>query len=149
MNKPMEKSYKMSRVILSVIAFIIFNIMFINEDVSWKIFPLIFAVIVFGISFPSSVISRKLINIGNKLESKLLKILYYAIALPTISFLLFYGIYAIMLFIAESIPTPNEMGAALSKALFLLFCITIGAICIIVPYIQTLIVLILNRFVKN
>lgn len=149
MNKTMEKSYKISRVILAVMAFIIFNIMFIHEDVSWRILPPIFAVIVFGISYPSSVISRLLINIGNKLESKLLKILYYVIALPIISFLLFYGIYAIMFFIFESIPTPNEMGAALSQALLLLFCIAVGAICVIVPYIQTLIVLILKRFVKN
>lgn len=149
MNKTMEKSYKISRVILAVMAFIIFNIMFINEDASWRILPPIFVVIVFGISYPSSVISRLLINIGNKLESKLQKILYYVIALPIISFLLFYGIYAIMCFIDESIPAPNEMGAVLSQALMMLFWITVGAICVIVPYIQTLIVLILKCFVKN
>ena len=32
MNKTMEKLYKISRVILVTMAFIIFNIMFINED---------------------------------------------------------------------------------------------------------------------
>lgn len=149
MNKTMEKSYKISRVILAVMAFIIFNIMFINEDVSWKILPPIFTVIVFGVSYPSSVISRLLINIGNKLESKLLKILYYVIVLPIISFLLFGGICAIMFFILETLPTPNELSAGLSQVLWVLFWIAVGAICIIVPYIQTLIVLILKCFVKT
>ena len=147
MKKVMEKSYKISRIILVVMAFIIFNIMFINEDVSWKILPPIFAIIVFGVSYPSSVISRLLINIGNKLESKLLKILYYVIALPILVFMLILGIYTI--FIINTIPTPNEFGAALGQALLGLFCIAVGTICVIVPYIQTLIVLVLKRFVKE
>lgn len=89
MNKIMEKSYKISRVILAVMTFIIFNIMFIHEDVSWKILPPIFAIIVFVISFLSSMISKLLINVGNKLKSKLIKILYYIIALPICVFILF------------------------------------------------------------
>lgn len=147
MKKVMEKSYKISRIILVVMAFIIFNIMFINEDVSWKILPPIFAIIVFGVSYPSSVISRLLINIGNKLESKLLKILYYVIALPILVFMLILGIYTI--FIINTIPTPNEFGAALGQALLGLFCVAVGAIGVIVPYIQTLIVLVLKQFVKE
>ena len=149
MNKTMEKSYKISRVILVVVTFIIFNIMIINEDASWRIVPPIFTVIVLVLSFPSSVISRWLINIGNKLKNILLKILYYVIALPIISFLLFYGICAIIFFISGSIPTSNEMSAALGQGLTFLFWITVGFICVFLPYIQTLIVLILNRFVKN
>lgn len=149
MKKIMEKSYKISRIILAVMAFIIFNIMFINEDVSWKILSPIFAIIVFGVSYPSSVISRLLINIGNKLESKLLKILYYVIALPILVFMLILGIYTIFIFIINTIPTPNEFGAALSQALLGLFCVAVGAIGVIVPYIQTLIVLVLKQFVKE
>lgn len=63
--------------------------MIINEDVSWKIIPFVFGAIVFGLSFPSSVISKKLLNIGNNLESKFLRTFYYIIALPIISFLIF------------------------------------------------------------
>lgn len=141
MNKAMEKSYKISRVILAVMTFIIFNIIIINEDESWSIIPFIFAPIVFGLTFPSSVISRKLINIGNKLKSKLIKILYYVIALPIVSFLFFLGIYRFMYFISQ----PGTLG----QALIILFWIAVGAICVVLPYIQTLIVLILNYFLEN
>lgn len=145
----MKKSYGLSRIILAVITVIIFNIMFINEDESWRIIPFIFAVIVLGLSFPSSVISRKLINIGNKIESKLLKILYYVIALPIIVFFIFNVILLIWLFIFASVPTQNEMGAALGQGIMFLFLLIVVFIGIILPYVQTIIVLILNRFIKN
>ena len=144
----MEKSYKISRKIIAVITFILFGYISVNEfGGSWWIVPIIFTAIAFGFSFPSTLISKKLINIGNKLESKILRILYYIILLPAIAFLVFYGVYAIGLFIADFTPTPNEMGTALSKAFVILFWITAVTICIVLPYIQTLIVLILNRFV--
>ena len=47
MEKTMKKSYLISRIILTVMTLIIFNIIFINEDVSWRILPFIFAAIVF------------------------------------------------------------------------------------------------------
>ena len=149
MEKTMKKSYRISRIILAVITVVIFNIMFINEDESWRIIPFIFAAIVFGLSYPSSVISRKLINIGNKIESKLLKILYYVIALPIIAFLIFYGIFIIWLSIFASVPTSNEMGAALGQGFMFLFLLAVVFIGIILPYVQTIIVLILNQFIKN
>lgn len=57
--------------------------------------------------------------------------------------------YIIIIFIYELTPIPNEMGAALGQALIFLFYIAVGTIGIVLPYIQTLIVLILNQFVKN
>ena len=57
--------------------------------------------------------------------------------------------YALVLIISDLIPTPNEMGAALGKAIILLFWIAVGTIGIVLLYIQTLIVLILNRYVKD
>lgn len=149
MEKTMKKSYGISRIILAVMTVLIFNILFINEDESWRIIPFIFAAIVFGLSYPSSVISRKLINIGNKIENKILKILYYVLALPFISIFIFGCICLIMYLINENIPTPNEMGAALGQALMFLFLIVVVFIGIILPYFQTIIVLILNRFIKN
>lgn len=148
-KKEMKKSYNISRVIIAVITFIIFSIILINEDKSWNIIPLIFAGTAFGLSFPSTLISRKLINIGNKFKGKILRVLYYLIVLPAIAFLIFYGMYGISSFAFDLNPTSNEMAPALGQALILLFCITVGIICIVLPYIQTLIVLILNRFVKD
>lgn len=151
MNKTMEKSYKISRVILAIIAFIIFEILFILifEDITWQI-PLVFAIIVFVLSFPSTQISKLIINIGNKLKSNLLKILFYVFLLP-IQFFLFLIIYGFIVTVFEGISTPPnaDMGTALSIAFFALFLVAVGTICVILPYIQTLIVLILKRFVKD
>lgn len=148
-NQLIEKIYKISRIVLAVIAFVVFNIMFINEDISWKILPPIFAIIVFGVSFPSSIISKKIINFGNNIKNDMMKILFYIIILPVIIFILFLAIYTFVIFIFENIPTPNEFGAALGQALFALFIVAVGTICVIVPYVQTLIVLILKKFMKK
>lgn len=145
----MKKSYKISHIILAVMAFIIFNIMFIYEDISWKFLALVFTIIAFGASFPSAVISKKLINIGNKIQSKLLKICYYAIALPIISLVIFGVVCGIMYFCYENMSKPDEFGAALGQALTFLFLAISVFICIMLPYMQTVIVLILNHFIKS
>lgn len=148
-NQLTNKLYKTSRLILTIMTLIIFNIMFINEDIDWKILSIIFALITFGVSFPSTIISKKIINIENKIESKMLKILYYVIVLPIIICVFFVVIALFFKFIYSNIPTPSDFGAQLGQALLGLFFITIGIICIVVPYIQTLIVLILKKYIKS
>ena len=145
MNKNMEKYYKISRVILVIATLIISEIMFINEDESWRIIPFIFSAIVLGFSFPSSIISKKLINFEKKLEKNILKILYYVVVLPVIALLFFYVLYLIMFFIFERIQISNEIGLALEQSFVFLFLIAVIFIAIILPYIQTLIVLLINR----
>lgn len=149
MQKANNKSYIISSIILSIITFIIFNIMLINEDSSWNIVPFIFTIIVFAFSFPSSIISKKYLNIGNKIERKILRILYYALALPISLIVLFAIVCFIMISINENIETPNELAAALSQALTFLFLVTVAFIAIVLPYFQTLIVLCLNKFMKT
>ena len=56
----MKKSYKLSHIILAILAFLIFNVMFINEDISWKFLSFIFSLITFRMSLPSSIISTKI-----------------------------------------------------------------------------------------
>lgn len=145
MNKNMEKYYKISRVILVIATLIISEIMFINEDESWRIIPFIFSVVVLGFSFPSSIISKKLINFEKKLEKPILKILYYVVVLPVIALLFFYVLYLIMFFIFERVQISNEIGPALEQSFVFLFLIAVIFIAVILPYIQTLIVLIINR----
>ena len=144
MKKIMETEYKISRIILTIIVFIIFNVILIIGDSKHLIVPLIFALITFGISFLSSKISRKIISIANKLESKLLKILYYMFALPIIIFL-FFG----LMYIISIIPRDNTLDAALKKGIMVVLLNVFGIFGVVLPYVQTLIVLILNRFVKK
>lgn len=138
----------MSRIIMVVITFILFSIMIINEDSSWNIVPGIFSLIVFGLSFPSTILAERIIKIGNKINNKLLKIAYY-IFLPIILLVICLAIYMIALYIYDTfITTPNEIGAALGQALLLLFIVTVGVIVIILPYIQAVIINILKRIIK-
>ena len=49
----------------------------------------------------------------------------------------------------DIIPTSNDFATELGQGLLILFFITVEMICIILPYIQTLIVLILKKMIKN
>ena len=145
----MKKSYKLSRIILAILAFLIFNIMFINEDISWKFLSFIFSLITFIMSFPSSIISKKIINLGNNIKNNMIKILFYIIVLPIIIFILSILIYLFNILIFDIFPISNDFSTELGQGLLILILITVEIICIIVPYIQTLIVLILKQMIKN
>lgn len=145
----MKKSYKLSRIILAILAFLIFNIMFINEDITWKSLSFIFSLITFIMSFPSSIISKKIINLGNNIKNNMIKILFYIIILPIIIFILSILIYLFNILIFDIFPISNDFATELGQGLLILFLITVEIICIIVPYIQTLIVLILKQMIKK
>ena len=148
-NKKTKKIYMISRVILVVITFIIFKIMIINEDSSWLILPFIFSLVVFLVSFPSTFISKIFIKIGDRLDKRILKILYYIIILPALIIFLFSGICCIIGFLYERYPSSDDFASVLGQGLLFLFLVATVAICIIIPYIQTLLVLLLKRFVKD
>ncbi len=148
-NKEMKKNYMISRVILTLLTFIIFRIMIINEDSSWLILSFVFSLIVFIVSFPSTFISKIFVKIGDRLDKRILKILYYVIILPALIIFLFSGICCIISFFYERYPTSNDFEAILGQGLVFLFLAILFFICIIIPYIQTLLVLFLRRFVKD
>lgn len=144
----MKKIDNITRLILVILTFIIFNIMIINEDSSWNIIPLIFSVIVFLLSFPSSLISKKIIELGNKINNKNLKIMYY-VFLPIVLIVLSLIIIGLVTIISEQIPTPDDFASALGQALIILFIMVSIFIGIILPYVQTIITLILSKFIKE
>lgn len=144
----MKKEYRISRYVLLILVFLIFNIMFINEDKSWLILPPIFALITFGLSFPSSIVSKKFIKIGDNIKNKILKILFY-IFLPIILLLISGVIIAIITLPFECfIIDVDDLGIALGQVLSFLFLIMIIIIAVILPYVQTVIVLALRKFKK-
>lgn len=135
-----------SRVMLTLFTFIIFNIMFIHEDSSWVIVAFIFSLIVFIISFPSALINKVFIKIGNRLNKRILKFLYYAIILAALTIFLLFGCYCIIILIYDSFSIPDDFVVALGQALLFLFLVAIVVICIIIPYIQTLLGLFLKKW---
>ena len=144
----MKKINMISRIILSIIVFILFSIFIMNEDSSWIIIPIIFSVITFGLSFPSTIFAQKIIKIGDKINNKLLKVLYY-ILLLIILLVLCLVIYFIIINIYDKhIIHPNEFMDALDIGLLLLFIIYCLIIAIVLPYFQAIIINILKKIVK-
>ena len=146
----MKKTYMISRIILTVITFVLFSIMVINEDTSAKIIPIIFSSIVFGLSFPSTIFAKKIIEKGNKIENTFLKIGYYII-LPIILLLICLISYMIITYIGDNFiitPNENEIGDALGKGLNILFIEAVVVIAIILPYIQSIIINIIKKIIK-
>ena len=142
--------YKKSRIILAILIFVIFSLMFIYEDSSWMILTIFFSIFGYFVSIPCTIITKKIISIGNKIKSKVFRFLYYAVVLPTIIIGLFLIIYNYIMNVYDNStkPIPVEIDDALREALYPLFLITISTICIIIPYVQSLIVLILKKINK-
>lgn len=151
MDYKTEKAYKISRFVLPIISFAILCIMFLNEDSSWLIVAFILSFIIFMLSFPSTWMSKKIYNLGNKFNNKILRICYYLIILPIIEFILFFLTYIILLFLGDKfiISHTTDMGEALGQGFTILFFVFVATVCIILPHIQALLVIFIKRFLKD
>ena len=145
-NNLLSKYIKLSRVIITFLVFIVLNVWFLYENDPQWILSIIITTIVFLINYPSSKICKFLINKGDKIESKILKLLYYIFALP-IAFLiclfivgLFYTLVVMLLNYTDSL----NLGLAVLLAYTGIGIFT----CVLVPYFQTLIILTLRCFLK-
>ena len=145
-NNLLDKYIKLSRIIITFVVFIVLNGWFLYENDPQWIFSIIISVVVLVISSPSSKICKFLINKGDKIESKILKVLYYIFALP-IAFILLLFIVGIF---CNFVVTLFENTGSLSLGVGVLIAfIGIGIFtCVLVPYFQTLIILILRYFLK-
>ncbi len=115
------------------------------NDLQWafEFFVLIISLVVFFVSFPSSKICKTFIKKGDKIESKLLKTLYYIFALPVIFLLLLLITIFLLTYIFK------DMELSLGTGILIVFT-GIGIFtCILVPYFQTLIILVLRYFMQN
>ena len=146
----MKKINMISRILLGVLAFVIFSIMFIHEDKSWHFVTVLFSLIVFGLSFPSTIFANKIIDNGNKIDNKALRIVYY-ISLPIVLFgiciALYIGILAFDDVFMSAFPS-NDLASSLGQAFMILFIIGVMVIVVILPYIQALIINFLKLFIK-
>ena len=145
----MENEYKLSRGVVAILTLIISFIILIHEDISVKLFGMsLFTLAAFFASFPGTKVSKKMIETGDKISRLFLRILYYFAVLIV---LLVFGCLLVLLFeyITNGISYSNELGIAAGQAML---TVLIGAsflIFLIIPYIQTLIVLVLRKIRKR
>lgn len=149
MNKNTKKAYTISRIIIPILTLIIFSIIFRNEESSIIKLSLIFVIISFLASFPSTIISTKLINVGDKIKNKILKVLYYVVLLPIIAIILAIIMYIIIVYIHELLPKAKDFNTSLGRVIAALTIAIIGIILILVPYVQTILVIIIKKIIKN
>lgn len=146
-NEMMEKYIRISRVIITLMVFLILNAWFIFENDPHWIIAFIISMMVFFINIPSSKICKFIINNGDKITNKLLKILYYAFLLPIIFFLILLVtglLCAGIVVILEQI-NSIDLGTAILIAFTGIGIFT----CILVPYFQTLVILTLRSCEKK
>ncbi len=142
----LDKYIKLSRIIITFLVFIVLNICFLYENDPQWIISIIISSIVLIISSPSSKICKFLINIGDKIDRIILKILYYFLLLPIIFIILLF----IVGLICSLIVMLFEYMGSISLGFALLIAFTgVGIFtCVLVPYFQTLIILILRYIYK-
>lgn len=146
-NELMEKYIRISRIIITLMVFIVLNAWFLFENDPHWIIALIISSIVFFINFPSSKICKFIINKGDKITNKILKALYYVFALPIIFLLLLLIVGLLCACVVAILEHINSLN--LGTAILIAFT-GIGLFtCILVPYFQTLIILILRCFKKK
>ncbi len=103
--------------------------------------------ITYALSFCTIGISKAIIRTGNRFNT-VLKLLYYVIILPAIIVgigVLFFMITSVA---GDSLPETNDLATGLGNAIGFLLLAIIGIIFIVLPYFQTLIVLLLMKVCK-
>ena len=145
----MEREYRLSRIIIAIIVMIVSFIMLINEDISVKIFGMsLFTSVALLASFLGTRVSRKMIQVGDKIPYLLLQILYY-IALLSALLAAAYILLLIFNSITDVIPYSNELGIAAGQAMLTVLISSSFLVFAIIPYFQTLIVLCLRKIASG
>ena len=139
----MKNCYAISRIVICVLAGIISLIVFHNEDIALMLGgTVLITVVALVMSFLTTPISKQMIGIGNRIKNKFLRVFYYLMLLPfilAVVYLLWILIYNFFYHMEAT-----DLGEALGQALIALFLGVVVFIMFIVPYVQSLIVLLLR-----
>ena len=139
-----KKCVKPSRIFVTLTVFIILNIWFLLENDPQWIFSIIVSAIVFFLSFPSSKVCKFLINKGDKIKNKILRFLFYSLLLPIIFVIFILIVMLLCALIVELFFSTDSI--SLGTAVLIAFTGVGILICTLVPYFQTIIILILRYF---
>lgn len=147
----MKEYYSKSRIIMLVLAVVVSLIMFINEHISFKIYGTFFiAIVTLVVSFLFTPISKKIIERGDRIEKKLLRIIYYVFGLPILLVMLFLvACVGITFLFNNKLESTKEFGALLGIGILMFYLFIASGVALMIPYIQSLIVLFLRNKDKN
>lgn len=145
----MEREYKLSRVIIASLVAMISFVALINETFIIMIVGcILFSGIAVLMSFLGTSVSKKMIEVGDNISNNILRIMYYLmlfVILLVIS-ILFYSVTA---FLSETLFYSDDLAESLGQAILVLAIAFSFFIFVIIPYIQTILVLVLRKFMKS
>lgn len=140
----MKNSYTISRIVIGVLVGVVSLIVLHNEHITLMLGgTILITVVALVMSFLATPVSKQMIGIGDRIMNKFLRVFYYFILLPFI-LVVVYLLWRLIIYFFEHMERSTEMGEALGKALIAVFLGVIVLIVFIVPYVQSLIVLLLR-----
>lgn len=144
----LSKEYKISGMFITILVMAATFIIFHNEDISVRLFATaLFTVATSITSILGTRVSIRIIKTGDRIKNKLVKVLYY-IGLPIALICLTGLVWAVMAVVNGKLANTDDIGTSFGQSYLL--AIEAIAVCIfaIIPYIQTIIVLVLRKFKK-
>lgn len=149
----MKSEYQWARRIIVILTAIVFIVLLCGSfgNGFFELLPLagVFVGVAWLACFLSMGISRKMIQIGDKLPNLFLRVLYYALFMPLVL-----AVWVLIWFCIESaIDSSGGIYARgedpLGDGLLALFWGAVFLVILLVPYIQSLLVLLLHKVLKK
>ena len=139
----MRKHYWIASALLCLLTAFGFFIATISEDISTRLFCVaVFTAVVMMVSLPAAKISRRMILCGDSVKKGWKRVLYYA-AMFALALVL--SVFAYLVISGELF--PYEVGT-LGQALLIVVSYTAAIVVIFVPFLMSMIVLVLRKFIK-
>lgn len=138
----MKKHYFISQTIITVITFVLFALLFEPNEPRHYLLILLLSTVVFGFTFLTTLISKKIVEKGKKKQSKIFEFLYYLIILPIIFFAVLTALWTYLGLLFNAIDVSfNNLG-------YMLISLIIATIVGIAPYIQSIYIWLVESFTK-
>lgn len=134
-----KRIFALSGISLSIINLVLFQVLFFRETIFVKAFGLVLALFTFCLSIATIPISRMILRFGEK-YSGIKKTLYF-ILIPI-------GIVVLLVLfrlVGSCVVSNAHDWAGLGKALFLGFMQIVVGIALFLPYLQTLVFLLIRK----
>lgn len=145
----MKKEYRISRIIIVMLVMVVTFFAFINEDISLRIFATaLFMTTALLAVFLGSRVSLLMIKMGDRIRNKIVTVIYY-ICLPIILICLVLLVWAVMEIVVSGLPDTGNFGSTVGQVYLCVMVAIAECIFIIIPYVQTIIVLILRKISKE
>ena len=149
----MKREFQWARRIIVLFTALVFMILLLGSfgNGVLELIPLagVFAGVAWVVCFLGTGISRKIIQIGDRISNKILRVLYYVFLVPLVV-IIWLGIWWI---IESNVGSNNGFNAGkrdlLEEALIALFWGAFFVVVLLTTYLQSLLVLLRRRILKN